>query len=146
MYNRCRRLHALLATSLHGLHLQRFIEDVSIKDDTLAELQKWVAKKVLEVPPQLKELAKMYHQYCKETVSGNRGKTAQYWMIYCTPVEQYFVWMIEHLFKIYRMTLKYFYRKSCLAIDCCIFSTIWETLGPHPGLMYHFRRLRLWFL
>ena len=104
MYNRCRRLHALLATSLHGLHLQRFIEDVSIKDDTLAELQEWVAKKELEVPPQLKELAKIYHQYCKETVSGNRGKTAQYWMIYCTPVEQYFIWMIEHLFKIYRMT------------------------------------------
>ena len=105
LYNRCRRLHALLLTSLHGLHLQSFIEDVSIKDDTLAELQEWVAKKELEVPPQLKELANMYHQYCKETVSGNGGKTAQYWMIYCTLVEQYFVWMIEHLFKIYRMTL-----------------------------------------
>ena len=45
MYNRCRRLHALLATSLHGLHLRKFIEDFSIKEDTLATLQEWEAKK-----------------------------------------------------------------------------------------------------
>ena len=45
MYNRCRRLHALLETSLHGLHLRRFIEDFSIGEDTLAALQEWVAKR-----------------------------------------------------------------------------------------------------
>ncbi len=57
MYNRCRRLHSMLATCLHGLHLRKFIQDVSIKDDTLAALKEWVAKEETDVPLQLMELA-----------------------------------------------------------------------------------------
>ena len=91
MYNRCRRSHTMLATCLHGLHLRRFIQDVSIKDDTLAALNEWVAKEEQDVPLQLKEVATAYHQYCDETSSGVRGKTAQYWMTYCTLVAHYLV-------------------------------------------------------
>ena len=48
-YNRCRRGNLLLATAMHGLHLERFIEDMDIPSTNLRqEPESWtIAEKYL---------------------------------------------------------------------------------------------------
>ena len=41
MYNRCKRGHTLLSVAVHGRrHLERFIDDLNIKNDLVSELDK----------------------------------------------------------------------------------------------------------
>ena len=40
MYNRCKRGHTILSAAVHGLHLERFIDDLNIKNDLISELDK----------------------------------------------------------------------------------------------------------
>ena len=39
MYNRCKRTHTLLAIAFRGLHVAKFIEDMTDKDDFISELK-----------------------------------------------------------------------------------------------------------
>ena len=83
-YNRCRRGNLLLATAMHGLHLERFIKDMNIPSTNfLQELENWaIVEDIFEVPSNLQYMVKKYDLYLEETLNGKMGKTAQFWMIY----------------------------------------------------------------
>ena len=53
----------------------------------LSMLANWASGNERILPNILKHLAEKYDQYCTETSSGIRGKTAQYWMNYCELME-----------------------------------------------------------
>ena len=87
MYNRCRRSHILLFAVLHSLHLDHFFQDVEIDDSAMDMLADWTENADQDLPVVLKELSLAYDEYCTETLSGGRGKPAQFWMNYCQLVE-----------------------------------------------------------
>ena len=69
---------------MHGLHLERFVEDVNIPPSTLIQLNKWANSKDRAVtqPECVNYLAHQYSLHMEDTLNGVRGKTAQYWMTY----------------------------------------------------------------
>ena len=88
MYNRCRRVHILFSTALHALHFQIFMQDKKFSDELKDELRKWVSDDDV-IPEALDVIALKYGMYCEDTMSGARGKTAKFWMIYCHLVDLY---------------------------------------------------------
>ena len=82
MYNRCKRGHLLLATAFHALHLAKSCEEKEISGEDLNELKRWACDKKETFPDNLEVLSNQYQAYCHNTISGNLGKTAQYWMNY----------------------------------------------------------------
>ena len=90
MYNRCKRGHNLLWAAVHGLHLERFIEDLNVKEDFINELDKIAVNGPVsgdDIPKMLKHLITQYEFYCNDTLTGERGKTAQFWMQYAHIIE-----------------------------------------------------------
>ena len=83
-YNHCCCENLLLATAMHDLHLERFIEDMNIPStNLLQELENWdIVKDMAEVPSNLQDMVTKYDSYLEETLNGKMGKTAQFWMTY----------------------------------------------------------------
>ena len=83
-YNCCRRGNLLLATAMHGLHLEIFTEDMNIlSTNLLQELENGaIAEDISEVPSNLYYIVTKYDLYLEETLNGKMGKTAQFWMTY----------------------------------------------------------------
>ena len=88
-YNRCRRVHILFSTALHALHFQSFMQDDEFSDEFKDELRKWVSDDNDVLPESLDMIALKCGIYCEDTMSGARGKTATFWMIYCHLVDLY---------------------------------------------------------
>ena len=82
LYNRCRRGNLLLAIAMHGLRLERFIEDMNIPSTNFLQgLENWaVAEDISEVPSNLQYMVTKYNLYLEETLNGKMGKTEQFWM------------------------------------------------------------------
>ena len=91
-YNRCRRGNLLLATAMHGLHLERFIEDINIPStNLLQELENWAfVEDISEVPSNLHYIVTKYDLYLEETLNEKMGKTVQFWMTYAK-----ILWLIQ---------------------------------------------------
>ena len=51
-------------------------------EEDLNELKRWACDKKETFPDNLEVLSNQYQAYCHNTISGNLGKTAQYWMNY----------------------------------------------------------------
>ena len=83
-YNRYRRGNLLLAIAMHGLRLERFIEDMNIPSTNFLQgLENLaVAEDISEVPSNLQYMVTKYDLYLEETLNGKMGKTAQFWMTY----------------------------------------------------------------
>ena len=79
-YNRCLRGNLLLATPVHGLHLERFIEDMNISStNLLPELENWeIVEDMSEVPSNLQDMVTKYNSYLEETLNRKMDKTAQF--------------------------------------------------------------------
>ena len=92
-YNRCKRCHVMLATSFHILHFQQFLKDSSFDIEFRDDLLDWIyaGNEQTHTSPVLKELTEKYLQYCKESLDGERGDTAQFWMQYCKFIELYLI-------------------------------------------------------
>ena len=90
MYNRCTRGHTLLATAFHGLHLAKFIEDMTDKDDFISDLKNIAIQgpvNVQDIPQNIKQVFDEYEKFVYETLAGKRRKTAQFWMQYITIID-----------------------------------------------------------
>ena len=77
MYNRCKRGHTLLATAFHGLHLAKFIEDMTDKDDFISDLKNIAIQgpvNVQDIPQNIKQVFDEYEKFVYETLAGKRGK------------------------------------------------------------------------
>ena len=97
-YSRCRRVHSMFAIALQSLHFEAFLNQNSTtsKEEIKAFLTKLSssesnnAKSLLQsIPVELDELYLQYHLYCKETLTGGHGPTAQYWMIYIKMIDDH---------------------------------------------------------
>ena len=90
MYNRCRRVHILMSTAMHALHFQLFMTNENISEETMEALRKWVTKDDIDcIPECLETLSVLYQNFCEDTMSGVRGKTAQFWITYCHLIDLY---------------------------------------------------------
>ena len=70
---------------MHGLHLERFIEDMNIPSLTnlLQELENCaIVEDISEVLSNLHYIVTKYDLYLEETSNGKMGKTARFWMTY----------------------------------------------------------------
>ena len=90
-YNRCRRAHILFATAMHSLHFERFVAEEGLTESTKTMLKTWALSDDMHqnIPDDLQLLVTKYFLYCDDTLSGARGKTAQFWMIYCSLMDTY---------------------------------------------------------
>ncbi|KAG5883482.1 hypothetical protein JTB14_038356 [Gonioctena quinquepunctata] len=87
-FNRCKRLHPLIAVGLQILHFRSFLvrENVQITDEKLRSCQTPI---FLIHDQQLKDLCTKYATYEEETVNGEFGKTAQFYMVYMKLVQHF---------------------------------------------------------
>ena len=85
---------------MHGLHLERFIEDMNIPStNLLQELENWdIVKDMAEVPSNLQDMVTKYDSYLEETLNGKIGKTAQFSMTYVKIVG--IIQLMQHAIKI----------------------------------------------
>ena len=92
MYNRCRRVHILFSTAMHSLHFEQFLKDQGDGAVEMEEVKEWCLLEDNDViPVKLETLAMKYNLYCEDTLLGVRGKTAQYWLMYCHMMDMYMV-------------------------------------------------------
>ena len=73
---------------MHGLHLERFIEDMNISStNLLQELENWaIVEDMSEVPSNLQDIMAKFDSYLEKTLNGKMGKTVQFWMTYAKTV------------------------------------------------------------
>ena len=95
-YNRCKRLHPLLALGFQMLHFQHFIDTCGPISENfvshLTTMQSNFTPKALEnfeITTDYLELMQMYEEFTEKTRSGQHGKTAKYWIMYCDLVGNY---------------------------------------------------------
>ena len=94
-FNRCKRLHPILALSFEVLHFLAFLECYEFKDEMttiLSNLQPNTIAEEVETIVSSDIFAAgvaAYEDYTQKTRSGVHGATAEYWMIYIDYVHQY---------------------------------------------------------
>ena len=68
------------------------MKDEEFSDELKEALKKWVLDDDNDVIPEaLQTVVIKYEMYCDDTLSGARGKTAMFWMMYCHLVDLYFL-------------------------------------------------------
>ncbi|KAK6168761.1 hypothetical protein SNE40_019944 [Patella caerulea] len=95
-YNRCKRIHPLLALSLEVLHFRQFCESNSstaiMFEDELRRMCSQTEYDNSSVSKELNEIIDAYQIYSQKTLAGEHGKTAKYWYTYVKMIR------IFHLF------------------------------------------------
>jgi hypothetical protein len=95
-YNSCKRLHILLANSMHTLHFRSFIKHNGLLPIEFSENLKRLhdepspaAMQQFEESAVYVEMMQNYEEYTEATRSGLHGATAEYWVMYIDLVELY---------------------------------------------------------
>lgn len=94
-FNRCKRIHPLLAAALQRKHMEQFAEqhDWDLEEflDELNHMEENPvdSKDSLNLSPTLQESVNKYHDFTQETLSGKHGKTAQFYLQYVEMVRLY---------------------------------------------------------
>lgn len=93
-FNRCKRLHPMMALGLQILHFRSFLKqkNIQISDDIIEEierLQNCQTSSFFIHNESLKDLCNEYAIYEQQTLNGDHGKTAQFYMIYIKLVHHY---------------------------------------------------------
>lgn len=93
-YNRCKRLHPLLATAIQSLHFSSFLEThgpmpASILEQLHESPSAMLA--ALEGSDDYDRFMTEYDKYTEQTLDGKHGSTAKYWMLYVNLVRRFFL-------------------------------------------------------
>ncbi|GFX58424.1 hypothetical protein TNCV_320061 [Trichonephila clavipes] len=93
-FNRCKRLHPIVALGLQIMHFRFFLTSKNIQisaeiEDEIKRLQSCQSSSFFIHNRSLKELCNDYAIYEQQTLNGERGKTAQFYMIYIKLVYHY---------------------------------------------------------
>lgn len=93
-YNRCKRLHPMLALALEILLFRRFMVDYDNSDLILAELQNVQFEKKEDIDDICKsalflQLFEAFEKFKEDAESGALGKTAQFWAMYIQYIQLY---------------------------------------------------------
>ena len=93
-YNRCKRIHVLLALAIQMLHFKCFFaEHCPLPESFVKQLKKLQddpspdALKAFENSPEYVQVMQMYEEFTEKTRTGEHGTTAQYWIMYMDLVE-----------------------------------------------------------
>ncbi|CAH1100731.1 unnamed protein product [Psylliodes chrysocephalus] len=165
-FNRCKRLHPLMALGLQMLHFDQLLKTlkkstefdflkVQIYDDLLEyqdqdPLLPSIKSEELLTNGVLSKLFSSYKQYVNRTLQGNHGKTAHYYMIYIQLVNYYvtlsrsirmgdfemFKYIIPKITNLFFMVNKQNYARWCVKYLDNL-NNINET---HPGLEDDFKK------
>ena len=96
-YNRCKRLHPMLATALQILHFRFFLSlNGPISEELYRDLFKEKtpeAMKELEASPAYISFMQKYSEFADITLSGGHGATARFWMVYIKIVNLHLMFM-----------------------------------------------------
>ena len=95
-YNRCKRLHPMLALALEVLLFRRFMVEYENADLIQLELQNVRLNKTEDVEDicdsaQFVQLFDSFEKFKKDAESGALGKTAQFWVMYIQYVQIYHI-------------------------------------------------------
>lgn len=94
-FNRCKRLHPLTASALQTLHFEQYLSTTNISLEMLDDLLKTLEENTLcnestsnvhdaiELPDVLNRVVNGYKEFCKQILTGEKSKTAQYYYHYC---------------------------------------------------------------
>lgn len=93
-FNRCKRLHPLMALGLEILHFKSFLElkNTKVPDLMKEEVTRLNTCSMAFFEIQDEELEKLLNDYCiykQQTLKGEFGKTAQFYLIYINLVHYY---------------------------------------------------------
>lgn len=85
-YNRCKRIHPIVSTALKIIHFKEFWKtysraDSNISEDELFDLLQMDNEKN-DMPSELETILKAYDDFYKETLIGDHGFTAKYYLQY----------------------------------------------------------------
>lgn len=95
-FNRCKKLHPVIALSMKILHFESFIKNHEVKDDNDLQLDEVMDIINNDSQPStfvdstlsvLKDFFQQYDSYLKDTISGKHGRTPQYVMTYVSLVD-----------------------------------------------------------
>ena len=86
-FNRCKRLHPLIALGLEILHFKSFLEmkNTAVTDNMILEVKRLQKCKISSFQienEELKELINDYGIYKQQAMNGNFGKTMEFYLIY----------------------------------------------------------------
>ncbi|CAG9765728.1 unnamed protein product [Ceutorhynchus assimilis] len=92
-FNRCRRLHPLTAAALQILHFQQYLSSNITSPEAMdqflqAQIQNasnstYDVNEIIELPDTLNRILIGYKEFCRQTLLGEKGKTAQFYYQYC---------------------------------------------------------------
>ena len=92
-YNRCRRLHPMLALALEILHFRRFVQEYEDRELLeLAGIWKYDTREALETSlssAAFVQVRQAYNDFVKRTESGEMGQTAQFCLMYINYIKIY---------------------------------------------------------
>lgn len=97
-YNRCKRLHSLMAMSLQQLHFEAFLENknITVENSVIEYLITFMQHK--DAFPQIhhtetENIIQLFDQYTTDTLEGKHGKTAQYYAMYIDFINFYHIFI-----------------------------------------------------
>lgn len=93
-FNRCKRLHPLMAVGLEILHFRSFLEmnNTVVTDQIVDEITRLRASSISTLTienEELNDLLNNYNIYKQQTLNGEFGKTPQFYLIYINLVHYY---------------------------------------------------------
>lgn len=93
-YNRCKRLHSLVALALQQLHFEAFLENkqLAVGESVLEYFTTFLAHKDLSPQvqhPETQRLIQCYEEYIEDTLDGKHGRTAQFYAMYIDFINLY---------------------------------------------------------
>lgn len=93
-FNKCKKLHPLMAVGLEILHFKSFLEmkNISITDEMVQEVTRLGSCPISSFRTENEELDELlndYNIYQAQTINGEFGKTAQFYLIYINLVHYY---------------------------------------------------------
>lgn len=95
-YNRCKRLHVMLAAALREKHMEAFIKYSGFNDDHLVQkcedlFSEHTPENLsnFESSEEVQLFMSQYERFVNETLDTKHGTTAKFWLQYCEYVEIY---------------------------------------------------------
>jgi len=98
-FNRCKRLHPLLALAFEILHIQKFFASFENSEEVKSAIQSTPvddSNSVDEIlqQPQFDNMCKEYKKFTERTLGGDLGKTAKYCVEY-TELTSSMFWIVQ---------------------------------------------------